>query len=183
MIITTLALSFLLSLLPLVIGTLCYRYRPNLFSRGILTLSALGSLLGLGQFSLLLGTSYKLFEPAQMKQAYLGLQYVSIAGGTVMILAGLLWVGYFRTLMKMPAPVKKASRTTAPAAKTAPLAEEALPVEAPAKKARTPRPRREKPAPAEDWFADELPATRTVKMAAKISRQKVSPPPRKGSQP
>ncbi len=178
MIITTLALSFLLSFLPLVIGTFCYRYQPNLFSRGILALSAFGSLLGLAQFGLLLGTSYRLFELAQMKQAYLGLQYVSIAGGIVMIIAGLLWVGYFRTLMKMKAPVKKAARTTAsvPAAELAPLAEE---VSADEKPKAAPRKRREKPAPADDWFADEMPQMRTVKMAAKVTQKKVAPPPRK----
>jgi hypothetical protein len=182
MIIITLALSFLLSFLPLVIGTLCFRYQPNLFSRGILTLSAASFLLGLGQFALLLGTSYKLFEPAQMRQAYLGIQYVSIAGGIVMIIAGFLWVGYFRTLMTLRAPAKKTVKATS---KTAPLAEPSratanatsvLREEEPAPAAKAPRKRREKPA-SDDWFADEIPHTRTVRMAAKVTRKKAAKKP------
>ena len=57
-------------------------------------------LLGLAQTGLLVGLSYRLFESEQMKQANLALQYVSVAGGSLMIVAGCLWVGYFRLLMK-----------------------------------------------------------------------------------
>lgn len=169
MIITSLALSFLMSFLPLVIGTLCFRYRRNIFSRGILTLSAVGCLLGLAQFGLLLGTSYKLFEPVQLKQAYLWIQYVSIAGGCVMIIAGLLWVGYFRTLMRSQATAPAKSPARRPA--SSPVLEE-TPLPVAETSASAPRKRREKPAASDDWFADEIPHTRTVRMAARVTRKK-----------
>lgn len=171
MIITTLALSFLLSFLPLVIGTLCLRYRPNLFSRGIFTLSALGCLLGLAQFGLLLSTSYKLLEPAQMKQAYLWIQYVSIAGGLVMIAAGFLWVGYFRILMRGDVP----ARVPSPSRRTDALSNGEETPAAAVKARQAIRKRREKPAAPDDWFADEIPLTRSVRMAAKVSRKKTAP--------
>lgn len=187
MIVTTLLLSFLLSFLPLVIGTLAFRYQPNLFSRGILTLSAVSFLIGLGQFGLLLVTSYKLIEPAQMKQAYLGLQYVSIAGGAVMILAGFMWVGYFRQLMqsRAAAPTKKRAEKAVPVTTPA----EAAPATAvtaedePAEKPKAPRKRREKSAPTDDWFADQLPTAPVVKLAAVVTKKKVSPPPRNRPKP
>ena len=100
MIISTLIVCCLLAFLPLVISTFSFLYMANVFSKAIFALSAVNFLLGLAQFALILGLSYQLFSPSQMEQASRALQYVSIAGGAIMIVAGCLWVGYFRRLIK-----------------------------------------------------------------------------------
>ncbi|MEI6338081.1 MAG: hypothetical protein WCQ57_05800 [Verrucomicrobiota bacterium] len=100
MIISTLIVCFLLAFLPLVISTFSFLYVANVFSKAIFALSAVNFLLGLAQFALILGLSYQLFSPSQMEQASQALQYVSIVGGAIMIVAGCLWVGYFRRLIK-----------------------------------------------------------------------------------
>lgn len=69
-------------------------------------------LVGLAQFGLILGSSYELFSPLQMERAPQALQYVSIIGGAIMIVAGCLWVGYFRLLMKSKPVAKEAVRPT-----------------------------------------------------------------------
>jgi len=174
MIVTTLIVCFLLSFLPLVIGTFSLRYSPNIFSKAILALSSMSFLLGLAQFGLILGTSYRLFSPAHMKQAGGAIQYVSIIGGTIMIVAGFLWVGYFRLLIKAKKAAAKPVRsvrqlveqTTSPRLED--IAEPAM-----AKTAKTaPRKRREKPEPEKDWFSDELPAAQGFKLAAVVAPKK-----------
>src|SRR6187549_1897579 len=110
MIITTLIVCFLLAFLPLVISAFSFRYTANIFSKSILVLSAVSFLLGLAQFGLILGLSYRLLDATQMKYAPLALQYVSIAGGVIMIVAGFFWVGYFRLLIKGRSPAKQAVR-------------------------------------------------------------------------
>ncbi len=153
MVVTTLIVCFLLALLPLVISTFSFRYAPNIFSRAILALSTVSFLIGLVQFGLLLGLSYRLFEPLQMEKASRALQYVSIVGGSIMIVAGALWVGYFRRLIRSQAPANQALR-----------AEEVQPVAAAAPRSAV-RKRREPPEPDRDWFSDEVPEARTFKLA------------------
>lgn len=165
MVIATLIVCFLLAFLPLVISACALRYAANVFSRAILGLSAVSFLLGLAQTGLLLGLSYRLFESAQMKQANLALQYVSVAGGALMIVAGCLWVGYFRLLMKSkPAPAR-----TAPRVARRPASLDPMRVQPVMEKAPDPlpaiRPRREKAEPERDWFSDEVPGTRAFKPA------------------
>jgi len=151
MIIATLIVCFLLAFLPLVISGFSYRYAANVFSKSILGLSAASFLLGLAQFGLILGMSYKLFGAAEAEQAPLALQYVSIAGGAIMIIAGFFWVGYFRLLIKSKSPAKQAVRP----AETFPHP--------------TPRKRRVKPDPEQNLFPDELPETRLFQLAAVVS--------------
>lgn len=178
MIITTLIVCFLLALMPLVIGAFSVRYSSNIFSKTILTLSALSFLLGLAQFTLILGMSCKLFSPAHMKQAPWAIQYVSIAGGAIMIIAGLAWIGYFQTLIKQKAAAKQPRRVE----KFRPKLEEAAPVRiapppaavamaAPATPAPARR-RRPQPEPVMDWFSDEVPGGRAVKLAAVVTPKK-----------
>jgi len=162
MIITTLIVCFLLAFLPLVISAFSYRYVANVFSKSILSLSAASFLLGLAQFGLILGLSYELFDAAQMEQAPLALQYISIAGGAIMIIAGFFWVGYFRLLIKSKSPAKQAVRPveTQPVPETSPY---------PAS-----RKRREKPEPDEDLFSGEAPQARLFQLAAVVSPKDAS---------
>lgn len=174
MIVTTLIVCFLLSFLPLVIGTFSFRYSANIFSRSILALSAISFLIGLAQFGLILGTSYRLFSPAHMKQAGAAIQYASIIGGTFMIIAGFLWVGYFRMLIKVKkAAAKPARPVRQPAAQPASprLEDMAEPVAARVTKP-APRKRREKPESEKDWFSEEFPATPAYKLAAVVTPKK-----------
>lgn len=162
MIITTLIVCFLLACFPLVIATLSFRYAANVFSRAVVTLSALSFLLGLAQFGLLLGLSYQLFSPTRMPQAQLAVQYVSIVGGMIMILAGLLWVGYFRKLIK----AKPAARPSAHLGKTPTVREAISPAPAPSRK------RKEIRQPKPDWFADEVPVAKVFQIAAVTAGKK-----------
>ncbi len=161
MIITTVIVCFLLAFLPLVISTFSIRYAANIFSKSILALSVASFLLGLAQSGLILGLSYGLFPPSQMKQAPLALQYVSISGGAIMIVAGILWVGYFRTLMKGKSTAKQAVRPaeSQPVMETAPRS--------------TARARRASAQPERDWFSDEVPDPRVFKLAAVVPRKSV----------
>lgn len=160
MIITTLVLSLLLSFLPLVIATFCLRYAANIFSRGILGLSAVSFVLGLVQFSLLLGLSYRLFPSAQYARAAFAFQCVTIAGGSLMIVAGVLWVAYFRKLIREKADAPSAVAAM-PEEAEAEIAPEILPV-----------PRRRRPAATPEWFADDLAATPAVRLAAEVAAGK-----------
>lgn len=170
MVITTLVLSFLLSFLPLVIGTLSFRYAKNPFSRGILGLSATSFLLGLAQFGLILGLSYRLFPADLANRASVWLQYVSIAGGVVMIFAGMLWVGYFRTLMKARAAVRKPLISPALASVRTPVTAAPAPAVKPPPKKRRESPQ---PVPASDWFSEELGGgAQTFKLAAVVEPKK-----------
>lgn len=169
MIITTLVLSLLLSFLPLVIATFCLRYAANVFSRGILGLSAVSFLLGLAQFSLLLGLSYRLFSPGQHAQAAFAFQCVTIAGGSLMIVAGLLWIAYFRTLIKEKAAATQDALTPLEAE----IAEKPMPETASATAPEIlPAPRKRRPRPAPDWFADDLAAAPVLRLAAEVSAGK-----------
>lgn len=182
MIITTLIVCFLLALMPLVISTFSLRYSPNIFSKTILALSALSFLFGLAQFGLILGMSYRFLSPEHMKQAPWALQWVSIAGGAIMIVAGLAWVGYFQMLLKQKAAVKQPRRVAkilaepevaAPVRIAPPPA--AVPVAAAEPAPEVPvRARRRQPAPEPimDWFSDEVPGERMVKLAAVVTPKK-----------
>jgi len=166
MIIATLIVCFLLAFLPLVISAFALRYAANVFSRSIFGLSAVSFLIGLAQTGLLVGLSYRLFESEQMKQVNLALQYVSIAGGSIMIIAGALWVGYFRLLMKdKPTTVSKVARVKNRPAPLEPIADQPAQEMAPAPQPAARR-RREKPEPEHDWFSDEVPGARAFKPAA-----------------
>lgn len=175
MIVTTLTVCFLLSFLPLVIGTFSFRYSANIFSKSILTLSAISFLLGLAQFGLILGTSYRLFSPAHMKQAGTAIQYVSILGGTIMIIAGFFWVGYFRMLLKAKKDGSKSARparqTPSPQPESVQVAPATPPAVAKTKKS-PPRRRREVSAPERDWFTDELPVAPTYQLSAVVAPKK-----------
>ncbi|MFZ4683172.1 MAG: hypothetical protein ACOYMS_11760 [Terrimicrobiaceae bacterium] len=171
MIIATLIVCFLLAFLPLVISAFALRYAANVFSRSIFGLSAVSFLIGLAQTGLLVGLSYRLFESEQMKQANLALQYVSIVGGSIMIVAGALWVGYFRVLMKSrpmkgPEPVRAERQPPV----VEPAASEPVVVQPAAEETSAPQPaagrRRKKPEPERDWFSDEVPGARAFKAAA-----------------